>query len=79
MKPIDFVMLTLGATALAIAALEWKGVIELRIEPRVMMLLAVVFWGRVVLRLRMQGFRRQREMMLREIPKRPLGLGDDSN
>jgi hypothetical protein len=77
MKPIDFVMLTLGATAVAVAALEFKGVIELRIDPRVMMLLAIVFWGRVALRLRMHGFRRQREMMLREIPKRPLGITDD--
>lgn len=77
MKPIDYVMLTLGASALVIAALETMGKIELRIPPGAMVLLAAVFVGRAVLRIKLRGRERQRQMMLREIPRRPLGIADD--
>jgi hypothetical protein len=77
MKPIDYVMLTLGAASLAIAALESMGKIELRIAPGVMLLLAAVFVGRAVLRIKLRGRERQRQMMLKEIPRRPLGIADD--
>jgi len=77
MKSIDYVMLGLGAISIALAAAEWMGKVQLRVEPRAMILIAVLFVGRVVLRLKMQGRERQREMMLREVPKRPLGLEDN--
>jgi hypothetical protein len=42
-----------------------------------LVLLGLALIGRVVLRLKMQGRERQRQMMLREIPKRPLGIDDE--
>jgi hypothetical protein len=77
MKPIDYVMLTLGSSALVIAALETMGEIHLRVPPGAMVLIAAVFVGRAVLRMKLQGRERQRQMMLREIPRRPLGISDD--
>jgi hypothetical protein len=77
MKPIDYLMLTLGAASLVIAALESMGRLELRIPPGAMLLLALVFVGRALLRIKLRGRERQRQMMLREIPRRPLGIADD--
>jgi hypothetical protein len=77
MKPIDYVMLALGATAEVVALLERAGVVTLRVESPVMALIGIVFIGRVALRLKMQGRERQRQMMLREVPRRPLGIADD--
>jgi hypothetical protein len=77
MKPIDYVMLTLGAGCLAIAALQSMGKIELRFPPGAMLLLAAVFVGRALLRIKLRGRERQRQMMLKEIPRRPLGIADD--
>jgi hypothetical protein len=74
MKPIDLVMLALGAGALVLALLESRGVVPARVDQRVLMIVALLFWGRVALRLRMERFRQQREKMLQEIPKKPLGL-----
>lgn len=74
MKPIDFVMLGLGALAVVGAALESRGIIPARVEPKMLLIVALLFWGRVALKLRMQGFRQQRQKMVEEIPKKPLGL-----
>jgi hypothetical protein len=77
MKPIDYVMLALGAAAEVTAILERAGVVTLRVEAPAMALVGIIFIGRVVLRLKLQGRERQRQMMLREIPRRPLGIADD--
>lgn len=77
MKSIDYVMLLLSATALVIAGLEYAGAVQLRIDSRVMILLGVAFAGRVVIRQKLQGRERQRQMMLREVPRRPLGIEDE--
>lgn len=77
MKPIDYVMLALGATAEVMALLEWTGYVTLPVPTQAMSVIGIVFIGRVVLRLKMQGRERQRQMMLREIPRRPLGIADD--
>jgi hypothetical protein len=76
MKPIDFIMLALGAAAEVAAILEWAGVLTLRVEAPAMSLIGIVFIGRVVLRLKLQSRERQRRMMLNEVPRRPLGLDD---
>jgi Flp pilus assembly protein TadB len=76
MKPIDFIMLALGAAAEVTAILEWAGVVTLRVEAPAMSLIGIVFIGRVVLRLKLQSRERQRQMMLNEVPRRPLGLDD---
>ena len=77
MKPIDYVMLSLGAGSLVIAALESMGKLELRIPPGAMLLLAAVFVGRAILRIKLRGRERQRQMMLRKFARRPLGIDDD--
>jgi hypothetical protein len=77
MKPIDYIMIGLGAAALATAVAEMSGALTLRIDARGMSLIGIVLIGRVVLRIKMQNRLRQRDMMLREIPKRPLGIDED--
>jgi hypothetical protein len=77
MKPIDYIMIGLGVAALATAVAEMSGALTLRIDARGMSLIGIVLIGRVVLRIKMQSRLRQREMMLREIPKRPLGIDQD--
>jgi hypothetical protein len=77
MKPIDYIMIGLGVAALATAVLEMAGTFTLRIDARGMSLIGIVLIGRVLLRMKMQNRQKQREMMLREIPKRPLGIDDD--
>jgi hypothetical protein len=63
--------------ALGTALSEALGMFVLRIDARGMTLIGLVMIGRVVLRIKMQGRARQREMMLREVPKRPLGIDDE--
>jgi hypothetical protein len=77
MKPIDYIMIGLGVAALATAVAEMSGALTLRIDARGMSLIGIVLIGRVVLRIKMQNRLKQREMMLREIPKRPLGIDQD--
>jgi hypothetical protein len=77
MKSLDYVILLLGAGSIALAIAEWMGAVPHRLDPRLLILLGLALIGRVVLRLKMQGRERQRQMMLREIPKRPLGLEDE--
>jgi hypothetical protein len=77
MKPIDLIMLGLGGAAFVTACLEWMGVVSLRVPAPGMAVLGIVFVGRVVLRLKLQGRERQRQAMLQEIPRRPLGIEDD--
>ena len=54
MKPIDLVMLALGAGALVLALLECAELVPARVDQRVLMMVALLFWGRVALRLRME-------------------------
>src|SRR5690349_6424758 len=75
--PIDYIMIGLGVAALITAVLEAMGMFELRIDARRMTIIGMVLVGRVLLRVNMQNRARQREMMLREVPKRPLGIADD--
>ena len=70
-------MIGLGAAALVTAALEAAGQFALRVDARGMTLIGIVLIGRVMLRIKMQNRAKQREMMLREIPKRPLGITDE--
>jgi hypothetical protein len=77
MKPLDYVILLLGAGSIALAIAEWMGAVQHRLDPRLLILLGLALMGRVVLRLKMRGRERQREMMLREVPKRPLGIDDE--
>ena len=77
MKPIDTIMIVLGVAALGVALAEAMGMFTLRVDARGMTLIGLVMIGRVVLRIKMQGKARQREMMLREVPKRPLGIDPD--
>jgi hypothetical protein len=77
MKPIDYTMIGLGVAALATAVAEAMGALTLRIDARGMSLIGIVLIGRVMLRIKMQNRQKQREMMLREIPKRPLGIDQD--
>jgi hypothetical protein len=77
MKPLDYVILLLGAGSIALAIAEWMDVVPHRLDPRLLILLGLALIGRVVLRLKMQGRERQRQMMLREIPKKPLGLEEE--
>ncbi len=79
MKPIDYIMIGLGVAAIATAVAEMSGALTLRIDARGMSLIGIVLIGRVVLRIKMQNRLRQRDMMLREIPKRPLGIADDES
>jgi hypothetical protein len=67
-------MLGLGALAVLLAALESREIVPVKVEPKMLLIVALLFWGRVALKLRMQGFRQQRRKMLEEIPKKPLGL-----
>jgi hypothetical protein len=67
----------LAATSIGLAVAEWMGRITLRVEPRIMLLLAALFVGRVLVRRRLQGREQQRQMMLKEVPKRPLGLDEE--
>lgn len=77
MKPIDYIMIALGVAALLTAVAERVGVLTLRVDERGMLLIGIVLIGRVLLRVKMQNRARQREMMLREVPRRPLGISDD--
>ena len=77
MKSLDYVILLLGVGSIALAIAEWMDVVSHRLDPRLLVLLGLALIGRVVLRLKMQGRERQRQMMLREIPKKPLGLEDE--
>ncbi len=45
MKPIDFVMLGLGALAVVGAALESRGIIPARVEPKMLLIVALLFGG----------------------------------
>ncbi len=77
MKSLDYVILLLGVGSIALAIAEWMDVVSHRLDPRLLVLLGLALIGRVVLRLKMQGRERQRQMMLREIPKKPLGLEEE--
>jgi hypothetical protein len=77
MKPIDYIMIALGVAALGTAAAEAMDYLTLRIDARGMTLIGIVLIGRALLRVKMQNRAQQREMMLREVPKRPLGISDD--
>jgi hypothetical protein len=77
MKSLDYVILLLGVGSIALAIAEWMDVVSHRLDPRLLVLLGLALIGRVVLRLKMQGRERQRQMMLREIPKKPLGIEEE--
>lgn len=77
MKPVDSIMLALGAGAIAMAVAEWMGAVETRVDARAFLLIALVCVGRVLLRMKLRNAARQRQMMIDEIPKRPLGIVDD--
>jgi hypothetical protein len=76
-KPIDLIMIGLGVAALATAVAEAMGMLSLRVDARGMTLIGILLIGRVMLRMKMQNRAKQREMMLREVPKHPLGIVDD--
>ncbi len=77
MKPVDVTMLVVGASAFVIAALEWMGVFHFRVEPQAFLLVGIVCVGRVMLRIKLRNAALQRQAMIDEVPKHPLGLMDD--
>ena len=76
MKPVDITMLLVGTAAFVISLLEWMGVFRFRVEPQAFLIVALVCWGRVALRIKLRNVARQRQAMIDQVPKRPLGLDE---
>ncbi len=71
-------MLGLGVCSLIASVCEAMGVFSLRIDARGFLIIGLVLIARVVLRIKMQNRALQREQMIREVPKHPLGIDDES-
>ena len=76
MRPVDSIMLALGVASIGMAIAEWMGAVQTRVDPKAFVLIAAICVGRVLLRIKLRNSVRERQSMIDEVPKRPLGLDE---